>query len=72
MTTRDDFIAQEIIPTLGVFADSFDLDAICDEVCDFDEREGYVWKPKYREDGNGASCEAYWNVVKRHDMGTDL
>lgn len=62
MTTREDFISDEILPTLGEYAGDFDVDAICDEVSDYDEREGYVWKDKYRDD-----IDAYSDVLARHD-----
>jgi hypothetical protein len=62
MTTRTEFIQREILPTLGEYANDYDLDAICDEVSDFDEREGYVWKDEYASDE-----AAYWQVVSKYD-----
>lgn len=62
MTTRDEFIQREILPTLGEYASDFDVDAICDEVSVYDQREGYVWKDEYASDEN-----AYWQLVQRFD-----
>lgn len=36
MITRQQFIEQEIQPTLGDYADCYDMDAIADEVSDYD------------------------------------
>ena len=63
MTTRDEFISDEILPTLDGYAEDFDIDAICDEVSEYDPREGYVWKEEYRDDET-----AYWEVVRSHDV----
>ena len=62
MTTRDEFIQHEILPTLGDYASDFDVDAICDEVSAYDPREGYVWKDEYASDE-----DAYWQLVQRFD-----
>ena len=66
MTTRDEFIQLEILPTLGEFADSFDVEGICGEVSDYDERDGYVWRDEYADDE-----DAYWQVVRRFDNDND-
>ena len=60
--TREDFIQLQIMPILGDYADDFDIDAICDEVSDYDERDGYVWKAEY--DGD---IDALNEVLSRHD-----
>ena len=66
MMTRDQFIDQEILPTLDQWADDFDIDGICDKVSEYDEREGYVWKAEYADD-----ADAYWDTVKRYDKTAD-
>lgn len=72
MTTREEFIQTNIIPTLANHVDEFDVEAICDEVATFDESRGYVWKPEYdwkrvNEDGevvdNFAGRYAYFEYV---------
>lgn len=60
MTDRNDFIELEILPTLGEFADDFDVDAIVDEVSEFDPVDGYVM---------AVGEDEYWEAVRRHDIG---
>lgn len=62
--TLTDFIEHEILPTLGEFADDYDVDGIADAVTEYNG--GYGFKPEYRPDETGAN-EAYWDVVKAHD-----
>lgn len=66
MITRDEFINDQILPTLDDYAEDFDIDAICDEVSEYDPRDGYVWKEEYRDDE-----AAYWEVVRSHDVSGD-
>ena len=64
MTTREEFLEREILPTLGEYAGDYDVDAICDEVSAWDPYDGYVWAPNYDDDP-----EAYWGVVQAHEIG---
>ena len=59
--TMDDFIGQAILPTLGDFADDYDLEGIADEIVEFDGRS-FRWKREYVDD-----IDAYNEVCQRHD-----
>lgn len=63
MTTFDEFVEREILPTLGEYAGDFDVSGIADEVSEFDERRGYVWRPEYEHD-----IEAYSEVMRKYDV----
>lgn len=63
MVDRDEFIEREIVPTLGEYADDFDVEGICDEVSKFDPRKGYVWSQEYID-----ALDEYNAVLARHDM----
>lgn len=67
---KDDFIELEIKPFLGDYADDYDLDGIFDEVAEWDERLGYVWKSEFvdQDDGSTHYETAYNKVLMRHDM----
>lgn len=41
MTDRDEFIARELMPIAGDFADDYDWDAIADEAGEFDAECGW-------------------------------
>jgi hypothetical protein len=59
MTTSTEFIEREIEPTLIDYVDDYDMEAIFNEVAEFDEREGFVWKPEYEDDSK------YWAFIEK-------
>lgn len=60
MTTLDDFIATEILPTLDN-PDGYDVKGIAEEVSTFDPSFGYMWDEWYIE-----QPEDYWKAVFRN------
>lgn len=60
MTDRYEFIELEILPTLGDFADDFDVDAIVDDVSEFDLVKGYVMRDMDEDE--------YWAIVQSHEV----
>jgi len=61
-TNRQEFIAREIIPALGEYAEDFDAEKICDAVAEYDPRAGYVFRDECRSDDDPAH-EAFWEAV---------
>ncbi|MDY2723915.1 MAG: hypothetical protein SOV20_08895 [Coriobacteriales bacterium] len=57
-TTKTDTIAYEIEPALGEHASEYDLDAMADELFEYDERDGF----KLREDVD------FWEVAQRNEL----
>lgn len=67
MVTREEYIARELMPIAGDYADDFDWDAICDEASDFDPTEGYVTKPEIKEELECVGCSDTLNeLMRRH------
>ncbi len=73
MTNRQEFIEREILPTLGEYADDYDIDGIVDDVSEFHPVNGYVWGKRFDEmQPLYFEPEAYWEIVARHDTSASL
>ena len=59
--TIRELIAAEIIPTLGEFADDYDLEGIAGEMSEFDGHS-FVVKDEY---GDGDDCRTYYEMIER-------
>lgn len=60
-STRPEAIERFIVPALGDFVDDFDLDAIADEVLEYDEQDQRYYN-KFQDDD-----DAFYDAVSRHD-----
>ena len=60
MTTFDEFVERQILPTLGEYAGDYDVEGIARCVSTWDDKLGYVMIPRL-------SHEGFWEVVERHD-----
>lgn len=67
MTNYNDFVALCVEPLLGEFAGDFDVEAICEDVADFDPVMGYVWKDVFDPDSDGYDPDLLNDVLSRHD-----
>lgn len=63
-STFPEFINGEVIKPLGEFADDYDVEAIANEVCEFDGR-CYALKDEYATDDEG---RAFWEACDRHEV----
>lgn len=59
--TVRELIAAEIIPTLGEFADDYDLEGIAGEMSEFDGCS-FVVRDEYSGDDG---CRAYYEMIER-------
>jgi hypothetical protein len=66
MTDRDEFIARELMPIAGDFADDYDWDAICDEVTEFDAVRGYVWRAEFDDTDDTCDNDALYAIMDDH------
>ena len=61
-TTKQDYIAQVIIPVLGDYATEFDIDAIADKML--------IWRNDINKPGNNGFVEDkskdFWTVVENN------
>ena len=66
MRTFDEFVEREILPTLGEFADDYDVKGLADEVSEWDDEIGYTWKLKYLDQ------EEYVKAMREYDVSPEM
>lgn len=75
-TTKQDAIEREIIESLGDYGNDYDIDAIADELLEFDDatdedgtvhldRQGFRVRKEY--DNSPEGCSAFWALVEAHE-----
>lgn len=64
MTGSYEFIQTQILPILGDYVDDFDVDGIFDDVAEYHENDGWVWKEEYAV----VDYDALAEVLRRHEI----
>lgn len=68
MQDKNEFIARELMPIAGDFADDYDWDAICDEVAEFDPVHGYVWRAEFDDTDDTCDNDALYAIMAAHEL----